>query len=144
MLRMIVFSLLLLAPLCTLASYGQEVPEAVGKLVGGDEKAWIYERFETYMGDRNKCRRGESWTFYRGGRVVIKKCDGGRVTVEEKRWDVERKSSIDVALKVGDVEYLLLFAPPKPRSAREKMILRQKADVKTEKTKDFIFYHEVD
>lgn len=144
MFRRVIFSLLLLIPLSTLFTSAQEKTNLVGKLVGEDEKAWVYERFETYMGDRNRCRRGETWTFRREGRVVIKKCDGGRVTAEEKQWSVERKSSIDIVLKVGDVEYLLLFTPPRPRSIREKMILRQKASVKTEKTKDLIFYHEVD
>jgi hypothetical protein len=134
----------LLITLCYAASLAQDTADDVKKLVGGGEKVWVYERFETYMGDENRCQRGESWTFYEDNRLVIKKCERGRAVVEEKRWSAERKSPIDVAVKIGDSEYLLLIAPPKPRSNRETMILRQKAVSKTGKTKDMIFSHEID
>ncbi|HKQ09490.1 MAG TPA: hypothetical protein VJ464_30495 [Blastocatellia bacterium] len=136
--------LLLLFLLLCAPSYSQEdTKEETDKLTGKTDKVWVFQRFEKYMGN-DKCKSGESWTFYSDSRVVIKKCVNREIKADEKHWSIHRVSSLDVALKVDDVEYLLIFPPPKPGTARQSMILRQKAQSKVSPTKDLIFYYEVD
>lgn len=118
--------------------------DQIDSLVGTDQKAWVYQRFETYMSKKNRCRQGQSWTFYRDGRVEIKQCEATKVVIEEKHWSIQQKSTIDFALRVGDDEFLVLFVKPKASSHQEQMILRHKSETKIAATKDLVFYHEVD
>ena len=125
-------------------AYSQaELDEALNKLTGPNEKTWTYSRFEKYLGN-NKCKAGESWTFLRNHKVIIKKCVKGDIQSEEKAWSAEKRNALDIAMKVGDTEYLVLFPPPKKGSHRQGMILRVKGAGKGEPTKDLIFYYEVD
>ena len=136
--------LLLFFLFCSQARSQEETKEAINKLVGKNEKTWIFQRFEEYMGNKSKCISGESWTFFQDGRVVVKKCEGRSVKDEEKRWRVEQKSPIDITITVGEDEYLLIFPPPKRGSSRQSMILRLKSEIKIHSTKDLVFYYEVD
>jgi hypothetical protein len=136
-------SLLLIIVFCPLAFLQQEMTENINKLAGENQKTWTYERGEVYMGQKNKCISEQSLTFYQNNRVTIKRCERGITISEERAWSIVRKSSIDIALKIGDEEYFLLFAPLNPKSNKEKMILRQRAVEQTTPTRDLIYFHRI-
>lgn len=138
-----VVSMLLVLVICPNGRPQDELSGILDKLTGSAERTWIYSRFERYLGN-SKCKAGESWTFNRDGRVVMKKCENGDVKSEEKRWVAEKKSSLDTAVKIGELEYLVLFPPPKKGSRLQALILRTKAKDKVTPTHDLIFYYEVD
>jgi hypothetical protein len=91
----------------------------------------------------NKCKQGESWTFFQNGRLLIKRCIDGSITNEEKRWKLEKRSQIDDVVIIDRDEYRISF-PPNPPRGREQMKLRQIAKVKSMSTKDMIFHYEID
>jgi hypothetical protein len=131
--------------LISLFGPAQQDTSTLKQLVGTAEKEWVYERFEQYMGDKNRCKKGVSWRFHRDGKLTIKKCQGERTVTEAKQWVIERLSELDVLLKVDNKEFLILFGPALARGNRkEKMILRTRGGSKVEPTKDLVFYHEVD
>jgi len=135
--------LLLLLPFCICAKSHATTNESIDKLVGTNKKTWIYQRFEKFMGN-DKCKKGESWTIYREGHIVVKKCNGDVEDFTNKDWSIEQRTPIDVVMKVGGVEYFLLFPPIKPGSSWQSMILRRKAQSIDLPTQDMIFYYEVD
>lgn len=142
------FNVLFLIFLCTASlaasnNSQDEVSQAKTKLTNNNAKLWIFEKVEEHLGT-NKCTRGEAWTFYEDGRLEIEKCDrkAQRMERTEKSWIIERKSKLDVVLKLDGVEYNLRFYPKQRGSKIEKMRLQKKPEIITERTRNLIFQHE--
>jgi hypothetical protein len=116
----------------------QEDAASVKQLAGVSKKEWVFKEFAQFISRTPAgCIQGESWEFHSDGKLVITKCESGKIVTAEKRWSLRRKSPLDVALTIDGTEYLLLF--PTVRKPKEKMILRIKSDEKVGTTKDLVF-----
>ena len=118
--------------------------QTVTKLAGNNSKQWIFVKIDPYLGGEKKCTRGEKWIFSKTGKVIITRCINQQIQSEERSWTIEIKSPLDIMMRVGNENYVLLFPPKQKNSNQDKMILRIKAQRRSEKTKDLIFYYEVD
>jgi hypothetical protein len=103
------------------------------KLAGPHGHEWVFQKWETFLGPGNRCKRGESYRFTPDHQVTISTCVEGHVQTETKPWSIDLQDPPDTKLKIGDTLYLLiLWDSPEGHF----MILRTKPPVKTEPTVD--------
>jgi hypothetical protein len=121
----------------------EDMTEVVKKLAGETQRTWTLQGVEIYTGQKETCR-GQSLTFYQDYRILIKRCVRGVRVTEQKSWSVKRISSLDIALKIGEKQYILLFIPLQRKALREEMRLRVKAQKPIYPTTDIIYYRKVD
>ncbi len=139
-----VLAAMLLVTTTALAAPASSIHEATQRLTAGSSKDWIFKRFETILGPKNACKKGEIWTFRSSGWVEIRRCVKGKTQLSKKRWQIQKKSDLDLLLIVGTLHYTILLPDPKPGSALEEMHLRIVSTRTTVPTTDMRFTHERD
>lgn len=142
------FSSFLAAFLISLSAAGPAVPlppqpqvsETRAALAGSRGKRWTFEKFDKYLGQENRCTKGETWTFLPNETLDVARCVENKVVRRETKFALRAKSDQDVALTVDGAEYLVIFPARSAGSKREELILRQRAESTTQETVDRVFF----
>jgi hypothetical protein len=118
--------------------------EAIRRLTGSGSKDWALVRFDVLLGQEDVCRKGEIWRFKQNGRLEILKCVNHRVRRYERGWKLRMRGDLDLALVVGDKEYIVFFPSSESAAAVERMRLRFIPERKATPVVDLRFTHERD
>ncbi len=125
----------------TLAFSQPVLDDTMRELSGEDEKTWTYERTISFL--RVGCKQGESWTFYKTGRLTKKKCKNNKFQETNHSWKVELEGKLDTKLVIDSNEYYIKFYNKNDkRQKKEYMRIRKIAVRIDEPTIDMEFMHE--
>ena len=120
------------------------IQKAKKNLVGPSQKEWVFERFEYYLSDGQRCAQGITYSFSENGEVVISECIDEKLTKTTKNWSLEFEEPKDVIVNIGDERYYLIFYKNEDDESIEHMIFRNIKDFKPVENMDKIFTYIID
>jgi hypothetical protein len=107
---------------------------ALELLTGGDEREWVLERFESFLGE-GRCQQGQRYVFRADGTLLLERCVEGQVERTESAWKTGPDEGQDLALLIDGAAHQIRF---RRREGGLELLLRRKADEKVEFTEDRI------
>lgn len=113
---------------------GDRTGNAFELLTGGDEREWVLERFESFLGE-GRCQQGQRYVFRADGTLLIERCVEGQVERTASAWQIGPDEDQDLALLIDGAVHQIRF---RRREGGLELLLRRKADEKVEFTEDRI------
>jgi len=122
-------------------AFADQASDQAAMLAGSQGREWVFKRWETLMGQGNRCLTGESYRFKTDHSVVITRCVAGQVERKTQAWGIESADALETHVKVGTTSYILKFWDERGKHC---MMLRIIGQSKIEPTMDKIFQLEAD
>ncbi len=127
------FSALMLAGGQANAQAATTVEAAVQKLTGSTSREWIFQQVITKMGSGAECTQGNAYRFYSDHRLVIEKCENGRLVKTTHNWTIVQEGPLDIAITIDGTRYYLLF---RDAGGAHLMRLQMRSSSKTQPTNE--------